>query len=65
MTKSGNAVPGRNILVTGIGGGVALQILQFGVALGCNMYVSSSSEEKIQKALEMGAKGGVNYSRGN
>lgn len=65
MTKSGNAVPGRNILVTGIGGGVALQVLQFGVALGCNMYVSSSSEEKIQKALEMGAKGGVNYSRGN
>jgi D-arabinose 1-dehydrogenase-like Zn-dependent alcohol dehydrogenase len=65
MTKSGNAVPGRNIFVTGIGGGVALQVLQYGVALGCNMYVSSSSEEKIKKALEMGAKGGVNYSRTN
>ncbi|KAB8075107.1 hypothetical protein BDV29DRAFT_155997 [Aspergillus leporis] len=27
--------PGRNILVTGIGGGIALQVLQIGVAIGC------------------------------
>jgi NADPH:quinone reductase-like Zn-dependent oxidoreductase len=32
--KSGNAKPGRNILVTGIGGGVALQVLQLAVAMG-------------------------------
>ena len=61
VTKSGNAEPGCNILVTGIGGGVALQVLQFGVALGCNMYVTSGSEAKIAKAQQLGAKGGVVY----
>jgi hypothetical protein len=35
VTKSRNAQPGRNILVTGIGGGIALQVLQIGVAIGC------------------------------
>ncbi|KAK6067003.1 zinc-binding dehydrogenase [Seiridium cupressi] len=61
VTKSGNAKPGHNILVTGIGGGVALQVLQFGVALGCNVYVTSGNQEKIDKAVSMGAKGGVIY----
>jgi NADPH:quinone reductase-like Zn-dependent oxidoreductase len=61
VSKSGNAEAGRNILITGIGGGVALQVLQFAVALGANAYVTSGDEGKIQKAKEMGAKGGVNY----
>ncbi|KAI1753235.1 oxidoreductase [Xylaria castorea] len=61
VVKSGNAEAGRNILVTGIGGGVALQALQFGVALGCNIYVTSGSQEKIDKAQQLGAKGGVIY----
>ncbi|KAI0132309.1 oxidoreductase [Xylariales sp. AK1849] len=61
VTKSGNAKPGHNILVTGIGGGVALQVLQFGVALGCNVYVTSGDEAKITKAKGLGAKGGVVY----
>ncbi|KAK8080671.1 zinc-type alcohol dehydrogenase-like protein YycR [Apiospora hydei] len=55
--------PGRNILVTGIGGGVALQLLQFGVALGCNVYVTSGDPAKLARATgpDLGAKGGVNY----
>ncbi|TRX96097.1 hypothetical protein FHL15_002821 [Xylaria flabelliformis] len=61
VIKSDNAEAGRNILVTGIGGGVALQTLQFGVALGCNIYVTSGSQEKIDKAQQLGAKGGVIY----
>ncbi|KAL8987027.1 MAG: hypothetical protein Q9169_008732, partial [Polycauliona sp. 2 TL-2023] len=61
FTKSGNAKPGRNILITGIGGGVALQALAFAAAEGCNVYVTSGSEEKLAKAKELGAKGGVNY----
>lgn len=61
VTKSRNAHPGRNILVTGIGGGVALQILQLGVARGCRIYVTSSDPEKIERAVRMGAQGGVNY----
>lgn len=62
VTKTGgNARPGRNILVTGIGGGVALQVLQFAVALGCNVYVTSGDQAKIEKAIKLGAKGGVSY----
>lgn len=61
VSKSGNAQEGRNILITGIGGGVALNVLQFVVALGANAYVTSGSQEKIEKAKGMGAKGGVSY----
>jgi len=62
VTKSGNAVPGRNILVTGIGGGVALQVLQFAVAKGCSVYVTSGDPAKIEKAYKLlGAAGGVSY----
>ena len=61
VTKSGNALPGRNILITGIGGGVALQALQFAVAKGCNVFVTSGDEAKLEKAKKMGAKGGVLY----
>ena len=61
MTKSGNAKPGRNILVTGVGGGVAIFALQFAVKAGANVFVTSGSEEKVARAKEMGAVGGVNY----
>lgn len=61
MTKSANAEKGRNILVTGIGGGVALNVLQFAVALGANVYVTSGTQDKIDKAKDMGAKGGAIY----
>ncbi|KAM0750851.1 NAD(P)-binding protein [Meredithblackwellia eburnea MCA 4105] len=60
FTKA-NVQSGQNILVTGIGGGVAIAALQYAVAAGANVWVSSSSEEKIEKAVKLGAKGGVNY----
>lgn len=51
----------EKILITGIGGGVALFALQFALASGASVYVTSGDEEKISKALALGAKGGVNY----
>ena len=59
--KSGAAAPGTNVLVTGIGGGVALMALLFAVGAGCNVYVTSSEAAKISRAVDMGAKGGVSY----
>ncbi|KAK3940106.1 zinc-binding dehydrogenase [Diplogelasinospora grovesii] len=54
--------PGWNVLVTGIGGGVALHALQFAVALGCNVFVTSSDQGKIDRAVgSMGARAGVSY----
>ncbi|KAG6040548.1 hypothetical protein E4U41_000184 [Claviceps citrina] len=61
VTKSRNAEAGRNILVTGIGGGVALQVLQFAVAIGCNVFVTSGDAAKIARARDMGARAGVLY----
>jgi len=59
------AKPGDTVLITGVGGGVALHSMQFAVALGCQVYVTSGSDEKIAKAIAMGAKGGVNYKSEN
>ncbi|KAJ5720516.1 uncharacterized protein N7483_008450 [Penicillium malachiteum] len=63
VSKAGerNSKDGAAIIVTGIGGGVALMALRFAVARGAHVFVTSSSEEKIQKAVELGASGGVNY----
>ena len=61
MTKSGNGKSGRNILITGIGGGVALMALSFAVSAGVNVYVTSGDQEKIKKAKALGAAGGVSY----
>ncbi len=53
----------EKVLITGIGGGVALFALQYAVAAGAEVYVTSGSEEKIQKAVALGARGGVNYTQ--
>ena len=51
----------KTVLITGIGGGVALAALQFAVALGCDVWVTSSSASKIERAVALGARGGVSY----
>ncbi|HEY8971114.1 MAG TPA: zinc-binding dehydrogenase [Puia sp.] len=57
--------PGEKVLITGIGGGVALFALQYAIALGARVYVTSGSGEKIEKAIALGALGGANYRTDN
>ncbi len=57
----GEISEGYDVLITGIGGGVALFALQFALAAGAQVVVTSGSEEKIEKAKEIGASQGVNY----
>ena len=52
---------GERVLVTGVGGGAALFALQFAVAAGAQVWVTSGSPEKIARAITLGALGGVNY----
>jgi NADPH:quinone reductase-like Zn-dependent oxidoreductase len=52
---------GERVLITGIGGGVALFALQFAVAAGARVFVTSGSAEKLSRAASLGASGGVNY----
>ncbi len=61
LFTKGKATSTSRILVTGIGGGVAMFALQFGVAIGADVYVTSSDQKKIDYAVSLGAKGGVNY----
>lgn len=56
---------GERVLISGIGGGVALFALQFAVAAGAEVWVTSSSPAKIARAQALGAKGGFNYTDPN
>lgn len=56
---------GEKVLINGVGGGVALFAMQFAIAAGAEVYVTSSSDQKIQKAIEMGAIAGGNYKNEN
>lgn len=61
LLSRARALSGETVLVTGIGGGVALIAMQFALALGCRVAVTSSDTSKIKKAMEMGATAGYNY----
>lgn len=53
--------PGERVLISGVGGGVALLALQFAVAAGARVWVTSSSTDKIERARTLGAEGGFLY----
>jgi NADPH2:quinone reductase len=56
---------GEWVLVWGIGGGVATAALAIAKALGANVVVTSSSDEKLARAVELGADAVVNHSTGD
>jgi len=60
LVEASKPVPGETVLIQGTGG-VALFALQFAVALGLRAIVTSSSDEKLARAAELGAWRGINY----
>lgn len=56
---------GEQILITGIGAGTALLALQYAIATGAKVYVTSGSQDKIEKAKALGAIDGFNYKEEN
>jgi zinc-binding alcohol dehydrogenase/oxidoreductase len=60
FTKAG-LKSGEKLLVTGIGGGVALFALQFAAKIGAQVFVTSGSEQTLGRAAALGAKAGFNY----
>ena len=63
LFRKGGLSAGQNVLISGFGGGVAQFAFLFAKAAGANVYISSGSDEKIDKALKMGAKGAYNYKK--
>ncbi len=55
-----NTGPGTTILLQGTGG-VSIFALQFAKALGARVLITSGSDDKLQRALGMGADAGTNY----
>lgn len=61
LSTRGQLQAGQKVLITGIGGGVALTALQLAKAMGAEVYVTSGHDLKIEKAKAMGATAGSNY----
>jgi zinc-binding alcohol dehydrogenase/oxidoreductase len=61
LVSRGGVQEGETVLVPGIGSGVATFVVQLAAALGARVFVTSGSDEKIEKAKELGAEDGVNY----
>jgi NADPH:quinone reductase-like Zn-dependent oxidoreductase len=57
---AGDCGPGKTVLIQGTGG-VSIFALQFAHALGARVLVTSSRDEKLERALALGAAFGVNY----
>ena len=53
--------PGEDVLILGAGSGVSTAAIQIAKLAGCTVYTTSSSDEKLQRAKEIGADVLVNY----
>jgi NADPH:quinone reductase-like Zn-dependent oxidoreductase len=53
--------PGETVLVLGAGSGVSTLAVQLAVQANARVLVTSSSDEKIARAKDLGAEAGVNY----
>jgi NADPH:quinone reductase-like Zn-dependent oxidoreductase len=56
---------GEKVLITGAGGGAAQLGLLFALAAGAEVWVTSSSQAKLDFCLQQGAKGGALYTDPN
>jgi len=62
LVEKGGLAPSQTVLVQGTGG-VSLFGLQIASALGANVIVTSSSDEKLERARALGATQTINYVR--
>src|SRR5437868_9380591 len=53
--------PGESVLILGIGGGVAQAALQIAKGAGARVFVTSGSDEKLNRARELGADVTINH----
>ncbi|MFN2456155.1 MAG: NAD(P)-dependent alcohol dehydrogenase [Pyrinomonadaceae bacterium] len=60
LVTQGRLTAGETVLVQGTGG-VSLFALQFAKTLGARVIATSSSDEKLERALALGASDGINY----
>lgn len=61
LFTKGRVKKGDTVLISGVGGGTGAFALQWAVAAGCRVFVTSGTSEKIEQARRLGALAGVNY----
>lgn len=57
----GRMRPGEWVLITGIGGGLALSLFALARPVAGRIFVTSSSRDKLERAIAMGADHGIDY----
>lgn len=61
LFTKGRAAKGDKVLIVGVGSGTGAIALQLALAAGCEVFVTSGTSEKIERAKQLGAAAGVNY----
>ncbi|HXH82231.1 MAG TPA: zinc-binding dehydrogenase [Candidatus Tectomicrobia bacterium] len=61
VVTQGQVRPGHDVLVIGVGGGVSSTAVQIAKLCGARVIVTSSSDEKLERARALGADVGINY----
>ncbi len=61
LFSRGGLRAGETVLVLGAGSGVSTFAVQLAAQAGARVLVTSSSDEKIERSVALGAEGGVNY----
>src|SRR5262245_51902191 len=61
MVNKGNIRPGEDVLILGAGAGVGIAAIQIAKMVGCRVFVTASSDAKLEKARKLGADFMINY----
>ncbi|MBM4442616.1 MAG: zinc-binding dehydrogenase [Candidatus Rokubacteria bacterium] len=63
IVTQGQLRPGQDVLILGVGGGVSSTAVQIAKLGGARVIVTSSSDDKLERAKALGADIGINYAR--
>ena len=61
MVVKGNIRPGEDILILGAGAGVGTAAIQIAKMVGCRVFATASTDEKLERARQIGADVLINY----
>jgi NADPH:quinone reductase-like Zn-dependent oxidoreductase len=61
MVVKGNIRPGEDVLILGAGAGVGTAAIQIAKMVGCRVFATASSDEKLRRAKDLGADVLINY----
>src|SRR2546426_6127170 len=61
MVTKGNIRPGEDVLILGAGAGVGTAAIQIAKMTGCRVFATASSDEKLERARQLGADFLINY----